>query len=473
MNRIQRIFTTLVASTALLLGCGGGGGGSSTTPPISGITGVGLASGPITGFGSIFVNGVEFSTSNATIRVDGSSGTESQLKVGQIVTVQGRINDDGRTGTANTVTYDDSLDGPISSIDLAGSSFVVLGQTVRVTGTTSFDSGSTLATLAVGNVVEVSGAPNAAGEIVASRVERKAAAGELEITGVVANLDSNLRRFSIGALTVDYTSAALSNGTPANGNCVEAKGNTVTNNVLTATRVEVKPCNVAVNQGDLGEIEGIITRFTSSSDFEIAGRRVVTNAQTTYENGTAADLRLNLKIEAEGTFDGNGTLTARKIQIKRDTSARMLGTVDAVSTANNTLTIFGITATTSATGTRFEDKSNANLRPFRLSDVRTGDYLEVRGFEGSTTRTVTAVIVERDDLDNRRELQGIATNVAQPNLTLIGVTVTTTGTTVYRDTADAPITATAFYAAAPNRVVKARGTWNGTALTATEIELEN
>ena len=98
-----------------------------------------MSSGTITGFGSIFVNGVEWQTSGATITVDDNPGTESELKVGQVVTVRGTLNAAGTNGTADSVEFDNSVEGPIASIDLATGSFVVLGQTVLVSADTGFD----------------------------------------------------------------------------------------------------------------------------------------------------------------------------------------------------------------------------------------------------------------------------------------------------------------------------------------------
>src|SRR5262245_11798717 len=146
-----------VALIGILLVLGACGGGSNNGQ-LGGSEGTGLARGAITGFGSIFVNGVEFSTTGATFTIDGSPGTESELHVGDVVTIEGTINSNGRTGTATRVSFDDEVEGPVSSLDVAGGSFVVLGQTVRVDGGTSFDSGlGGLAALAVGDVVEVSG----------------------------------------------------------------------------------------------------------------------------------------------------------------------------------------------------------------------------------------------------------------------------------------------------------------------------
>jgi hypothetical protein len=96
----------------------------------------------------------------------------------------------------------------------------------------------------------------------------------------------------------------------------------------------------------------------------------------------------------------------------------------------------------------------------------------VRGFEEAAAGTMTAVLVERDDPDTRRELQGTATDLAQPNLRIVGVDVVTNGSTEFRDAADNSITAAAFFQQAGNRLVKVRGTWNGSAFTADRAELE-
>ena len=58
------IFTSLAGAVFALSGCGGGGGGDS----LAGIGGTGkIASGTITGFGSIFVNDVEYHIDNALL----------------------------------------------------------------------------------------------------------------------------------------------------------------------------------------------------------------------------------------------------------------------------------------------------------------------------------------------------------------------------------------------------------------------
>ena len=102
-NYIAAIAAFLVALS--VAACGGGGGGGSKQPDGIDRGGRTIASGPITGFGSVWVNGVEYSTTGATITVDDNPGTESDLRVGQFVRVEGTVAAGGTTGTATRVIY--------------------------------------------------------------------------------------------------------------------------------------------------------------------------------------------------------------------------------------------------------------------------------------------------------------------------------------------------------------------------------
>src|ERR1700682_3515826 len=101
MNKI--IPTVLLAAAAALVACGGGSGMSSTTPPGSAKL---MAIGTITGFGSIYVNGVHFQTTRATIRKNGQVVAQSALKVGEIARIKGSKNTSDGTGNADSVDVD-------------------------------------------------------------------------------------------------------------------------------------------------------------------------------------------------------------------------------------------------------------------------------------------------------------------------------------------------------------------------------
>ncbi len=488
----NRVFTApLVASLVAIAGCGGGGGDGGTS--VAGIDRLGASTGTVTGFGSIFVNGVEFETGRASFIIDDSPGRESDLRVGQVVTVIGTIDDNGTTGEAQTVIFDDSVEGPIASIDRAGGQLVVLGQAVVVDGNTSFDDDivpGSLEGLAVGDFVEISGFLDAAGTVRATRIEKVSAGDELEVRGRVESLDTQNRTFVINGLTVDYRAAVLDdsfNGVISNGDFVEAKGDSLgTNGELIATEVELEDDALVEFEVDGEvEVEGFVTRFASATNFDVAGIRVSTTSATEYDDGTAADLAVNVKLEVEGRLNANGVLVAEEVKFRSgsgsggsgDSSgsrdAELFATVDSVNAAAGTLVALGITISVDSL-TRIEDKSDADVRPFSLANLRTGDYVEVRGLARSDG-TVGATLLEREDPEPDTILRGPVGTAGTQTLTVLGVTIETSAATQYRDVNDSPISASAFFAAvSAGDEVKARGTEvTATSLLAEELELEN
>ncbi|MGQ0835597.1 MAG: DUF5666 domain-containing protein, partial [Gammaproteobacteria bacterium] len=427
MNIETRIRRTLpVVAAVLLAACSGGGSGSEDTAASTPV----VAVGAITGFGSVHVNGVRFDTSGATVTLDGQQGTESQLRVGHVVRVEGRLNADRRGGRASSIDFDDAVEGPVQSVDGTAGTLVVLGQNVRVDALTSFDDDfqpASLAGVAIGAIVEVSGFRDANGVIHATRIEREDAAGEFEVTGTVQDHDAAAKRFSIAALIVDYSTAQLDDlpgGAPVDGLLVEVKGRSLdANGVLLATRVEGKQKDMDADDDNEAEIEGLITRFVSPTDFDVNGQRVTTTAATRFENGTSANLALNARVEVEGNVR-DGVLLADKVEFEREADLRVSADVGSIVATAGTFTVLGITIQTDTT-TRFEDKTDAQVRPFDLAALRVGDFVEVRGSAGSIPNSIAAARVERDDDEDEIELRGPAANVAQPQLTILGVTVMT------------------------------------------------
>jgi len=464
---MKRKFTTIVAAAVLLpASCGG-------PTQLAGIqgSGSGVAFGPITGFGSIFVNGVEYATSNAQIRIDDQPGAESQLLVGEVVTVTGSVNADGKTGTATQVTFSGDVAGPITRIDTAGGTLVVLGQTVRVSGSTLFDDNiqpGGIASLQVGNIVEVSGFQNTAGEIAASRIQLEAAASALEVKGTVQSLDMTAHTFQVSTLTVDY-SAITPMGSLANGATVKVSG-TMLNaaGALVATRVDVLP-GLGGAANEQGEIEGLITTFTSNADFVVNGQRVTTNSTTQFMlNGIT--LAVNVRVEIDGSFDAAGVLVAKSVQATPDSASLVRGLVDNVNAASNTLSVLGMTITTSG-DTEFEDKSNQQMRLFKLSDLHANDYVEARGAPAQTGGLNAGILV-RDRPENNSYLQGTASNVASPNLTVLGFMVVTSLATQFSGPDGGILSAAAFFSQAAAKTVKVRGTMFSGVFTADQAQLE-
>lgn len=292
---------------------------------MAGIDGSGspvYAQGPIEGFGSIVVNGRHYEIAAASIRVNGEAATEDDLELGQIVAVQGHI-DATATRVADSVDFEANLRGPVQSVDAANGALQALGQTINVGPETAIEtnSGDTLDSLTIGDYVEVSGLLNSDGDLAATRVAQAASSSELRIIGTVEQLNLGSFTFDIGDLVVDYSGAALIEGFPAgmpeNGDLVLATGASLDAfGALTASRLALIESNDSELEGREAEVEGLITRFVSPTDFDVAGRRSTSTASTDYEGGTVADLQLNVKIEIEGRFDSAGTIVADKIEVK-------------------------------------------------------------------------------------------------------------------------------------------------------------
>lgn len=481
----------ILAGVAFGVAACGGGGGS-----VGGIDRLGVSSGQVTGFGSIYVNGVEWETSGADIIIDDSPGTESDLRVGQVVTVRGELGPSGTTGRADTIEFDNSLEGPIASIDGAAGTFVVLGQTVITSADTRFDDsitdplvdGSrTLADLTAGVFVEVSGYRDAQGAVRATRIEERATRAEVEVKGVVTGLDSGDSTFGLGALTVSFAGAMLEDfdGPIANGDYVEVEG-TLSGGTLDADKVELED-DFGGDDGDAGNLEGLVTSFLSTTNFQVNGIAVTTDGGTQYERGTSADLAANIKVEVKGEFNGAGVLVADKIEFRiqgQDANVEIAGIVGTVNPAAGTFTVEGLEVLVRADGgTRLEDDSDDDDNgngSFTLAELQQGDYVEVRGAEDGSTPAVDDVLairIERDDDDEEIVLRGPVQAESEPDLTILGVTVDTISA-VFRDQGGNTISEAEFFLAIGiGDVVKATAedslaAFGGT-LDAEEVEIED
>jgi hypothetical protein len=280
--------------------------------------------GPITGFGSIIVNGVHYDIGRAQISFNGDAAAAADLALGQLVTVKGTRDGNAPRGDADSVAFDANVEGPVEAVDASAGILVVLGTTVATSATTVFDLGSrpaAIASLAPGERVQVSGFVTAGGAIAATRIAARPAVSRLRVRGAVANLDRAAARFEINALTVDYRGAALiegfPTGQPSDGDEVVVEGVRLgSRGELIAEELTLAASELDGGDGDHAEIEGLITRFVSAGDFAVSGSAVTASSVTVYEGGSAADLQLNVKIKVEGTVNGAGVIVARKIEVK-------------------------------------------------------------------------------------------------------------------------------------------------------------
>ena len=202
----------------LLLLLGACGGGTSTSVPTSAPVPPGISStGRVTGFGSVYVNGVKFNTSSTTKISnddvdDGEVITENDLKVGDVVEVKG-TSDDAANANAQSIEMASEVKGPVDNVfNAATKTLVVMGQTILINNNTAIDNNigpNGLGDLKVGDLVEVHGFRDGTGNIVATRIERQGAVAKFRVRGNISALNGAAKTFKIGNLTVDYSAAQV------------------------------------------------------------------------------------------------------------------------------------------------------------------------------------------------------------------------------------------------------------------------
>jgi Domain of unknown function (DUF5666) len=454
-----------------LAACGGGGGGSDSGGGIDGtggggIDGTGMAFGTITGFGSVFVNGIEFSTSSSTIKLDDSNVTQAELRVGMVVRVDGSIDNK----QAATITVDDAVKGRVEQV-LDASRLVVMGQTVLIDNQTRVANGAP----SINDYVEVHGLPSADGVVTAGYIERKAtpATPPFAVKGFVKNHDTAAKTFAVGALTVNYSGAAI-NDMPAgswNGLVIDAKGSTCASQPVCGTLAasKVEPGGAVVANIAKAEVEGFVSSV-SANGFVIGSQTVATSAGTVFEGGLAADLVVGSKVEAEGPIS-NGVLNAVKVSL-RD-SVRFEADVASVNTSAGTLTLAGLPGITVQVNALTEFKNGGSL-----AGLTAPNHLRIKARPGANNSVLALELEVRSvSSDSRLILQGPVGSVSgTTSLAILGVTVDTTtiAESEFKNHSDASIGRAAFFAAAtPGTIVKARADRRSGANVWDQIELED
>ena len=377
---VGQLIAQLACTAALLAGCGGGGdagpssGGTGAAAPASS-----FAAGPITGFGSIIVNGVRFDDSAAVVTDDeGGASSKDLLRLGMTATVKGgAISDDG-TGArarASEISFGAAVVGPVSAVNAAAKNLVVLGQTVLVLDTTVIDARLVggFAGIAVGSVLEVHGTLDATTRsITATRLEPTVAVAGYKLRGIVAGLDTTAKTFTIGSALISYAGVTAVPANLANGLLLRVRLQTAqVAGAWVATRLGDARPHVA--DADEAHLEGSITAFTSSAAFSVNGIPVdATNAR--FPNGTAG-IVLGAQVEVEGS-SANGIVVARSVAIE-DHEARhaegfeLHGAITALDATAKTFVLRGITVSYAAAGIEYRKGTEAQLA--------VGVQLEVRG----------------------------------------------------------------------------------------------
>ena len=432
---------------------------------VAGIGGSGyVSSGSVSGFGSVFVNGVEFETGGSTFDVDGNlDGSQNDLAIGMIVQVSGTINDDGVTGTATNISYDDQLQGPVTGLtapdtDGITRSFIVLGIKVIIDiSSTTFD-GLDFNSISNNNNVEISGFFDSTGNLNATRIELKdtnfiSNSSIVELEGFITNYvnDSN---FKIGETIIDATKATiddLPNGL-GDGQYIEVNGtyNTTTKTV-TATKVEGE--DNSPDDTDEFEIEGIITDYTSDSSFKVNG--IPVDASSASREPSTLVLSNDARIEVEGEIK-NGILVASEIESEGG-DLKVHANVTDVDLDAYTFEVSPVSGQPTITitvtsNTQLEDDIN-DIEPYTLTNLFTnlynnGGFVEVRGFnDGSDTIKANEIDVKQPDNILVQSVIQTGSSEASNIVKVLGVefTIDYPSETTFEDADEKPLSPNEFF----------------------------
>ncbi len=315
-----------------------------------GIGGTGISSGPISGFGSIYVNGVEFDTDKAEIYVNGDPASEEELQLGMVVKVYGRIDsNDPSRGDAERIDFNYTLQGEIVAIDRDSATLYTASQTILSDELTLFADGS-LAQLDTGDFVAVSGLVDAQGRVMARYIIKTTFDPRLAVDTIMAP--------SGNVLSGDEASI------PASG------GN------LSDARFQLR-------EGDSMQLTAYIEEIIDENQIRIAGQRVSIDDKTRFIDGDRARLGVNQQIRVEAKLGADNLLLAQSIAFLNDSDVTLRANVTSIDLRHRRLTLGDIEVSLDNT-TLMIDHSALALRRFALEDIGVGDLLNVSGRLGNT-----------------------------------------------------------------------------------------
>jgi hypothetical protein len=446
--------TTLAVLALFLAACGGGSSnsdGPTTPPPAAQPTNL-TAAGTLTGFGSIYVNGIEFETGSATYEVDDVQGnSDSDLSVGMFVRVSGTVNADGVSGTAESVSYDDEIEGPVENLmadpdDASRKIFSVFDTQVIISAATIFraEDGSAFGfeTIANGDNVEVSG--DIYGDaILATYVElQEASDDEYEVKGTITELFGDDQftltlnngvmlnvELDIGAEIPDV-GLMLEQYVEVEGRIPDPVG--APNDIL-ATKVELEDQDSFDDEDDEVEIKGPLTHNEDGS-WKINTTMLVFSETTEYEPESLADAIADGSadgrvVEAEGHYV-EGVLHVDELEDEED-DLEFKAQVDAVvagEAKNGTITVVFGAATGGKDGEgRLDIIVNGSTlymdddatTQFDLMSLMPGTYVEIHAHQDDVGNIIASTFEIEDSAEF--EIEGPVDEISEMSISIMTI----------------------------------------------------
>lgn len=288
-------------------------GGTGHSQGDGGIGGTGIV-GIITGFGSIWVNGleVEYDAKTALVTTAAAANTH-ELAIGQVVVIEAQ---DGKTLLqANKISVIDAVVGQISALDAGSGKMTVLGQTVIVTAKTlTYDQQKRLDSIQFkqGEYVRVSGLRMVNGDIVASRIERIVPLAESSVVGLITGINGNV--IYVYGLQI---SVATANGLSV-GQEISVLGQ-MKSGVFIAREITPSPSAELYGRTEHVNLQGYAGAGTAAGQIKVGNLEVVVSDPALIAEAlTSAE-----PVQISGHFANDHRLVADRIEFSRDRPDRM------------------------------------------------------------------------------------------------------------------------------------------------------
>lgn len=462
MTKRQRLFDLIGLTTgAILLGMVSACSDGSLEIVSGGDRNAGASVGPVSGFGSVFVNGVEFDTDGLNGAVSGNDGVTTEcgsqrtevfcLREGMILRVEGEWRTAGR-GTADSLEYDDTFRGQAAGIALSLTGerldFSIYGQALFATTQTVF-SGTTMEALANGDFVRVSAFRLPNGRYRASFIgviPQTLQDVEIEVNPAGGSVDAGLNQFESNGYTVTYDESVFAGGITESdledGGFFEVEGRKESGaDVIVARAIQREDFRRYVRGGgDDIELTGPIqTSYEADGsnprpgEFNLGGLTVrITSATELDDELTLARLQSGLLVRVAGTFTGASVAEAARVELL-ETDSRSKGLVEggSVDLAGRRIEVGGVTIQATPSTILVRDDG----APVDFSQLSApGTEIEALGMgrseaPGTDLEAFMIKVASTDDdlADNEFELEGrlafISRTPGASALSILGITM--------------------------------------------------
>ena len=388
----------------------GGIGGSGVILAEGGIGGSGVVMGNITGFGSVYVNGVKYNTDKTQFYRDGKLATQEQFSLGENIEITGSVDALTGTGIADTISYDSDIKGVVTVVSTDNQSIRIMGQDIVTTSLTVLNGFDQLQDLTIENYVEVSGSRDSAGILVASSIKLISPffidnSSSIAIEGEITRINEDLKMILVQDTIVDYSAVAsvnLAENKPKVGEYVEIESelNYIQDKVVIASAINTEKSYQHFEADTLLAVKGLVTDFDVGSpfSFRVAGQPVTVTPKTKLLTGGWGDIFLDIILSVEGLVSDNGELVASTIIISPLVEAELFGLIESIE--GNKIRLQGREIIIDKS-TLLLDHSSQKRDDIKINDLQIGTPVEV-------------VLVEQKiigDSSNRQDIRYTAVRV--------------------------------------------------------------